>query len=139
MAGTFKEYANRLGTSGSIPDLTSDTIKVALIDTGTDDPNLETDDFWDDLSAASIGTPQTLTSKTWTYSGGLWTFDAADATFTSLTGNSVEELVIYWDTGTPSTSLLLWQFDSADVTNFAYTPDGTTLNIVWDSTGIAAL
>jgi hypothetical protein len=57
-------------------------------------------DNWDDFDAAVVGTPQTLTSPT--VVAGV--ADAADATFTSVTGNSVEAFVIYKDTGTASTS-----------------------------------
>jgi hypothetical protein len=57
-------------------------------------------DNYDDYSNCNIGTPQTLTSPT--VASGV--ADAADVTFTSVTGNSVEALIIYKDTGTPSTS-----------------------------------
>ena len=136
MAAIFKHYRNLIGTGGTLPDLTSDTIKVALIDTGTNNPDVDADDFYDDVSSGTVGTPETLGSKTWTYGSGVWTFDAGDTTFSSYTGNSVEEIVIYWDTGTPGTSLLLAQLDEGDITNFAYTPDGSNLTIAWASTGI---
>lgn len=136
MAAMFKTYKLRLGGATAPPDLLSDTIKIALIDTGTTDPLVDTHDFYDDISSAVVGTPQTLGSKTYSYSTPTYTFDAADAVFSALTGNSVEEFVIYHDTGTPSTSLLICQMDAADVTNFAYTPDGSQLTIVFASTGI---
>lgn len=60
-------------------------------------------DNWDDFSAAVIGTPQTLASKT--VAGGV--ADAADPTFTAVTGNTVEALALYKDTGTESTSRMI--------------------------------
>lgn len=60
-------------------------------------------DNWDDFDGCVIGTPQTLTSPT--VVAGV--ADAADPTFTSVTGNSVEALAIYKDTGTPSTSRMI--------------------------------
>lgn len=58
-------------------------------------------DNLDDYDAAVIGTAQTLTSPT--VVAGV--ADAADPTFTAvLTGNTVRALLIYKDTGTPSTS-----------------------------------
>jgi len=59
-----------------------------------------TADFYDDFDGALVGTKQTLTSKTFT--AGV--FDAADVTFTAVTGASVEAIIIFKDTGTNSTS-----------------------------------
>jgi hypothetical protein len=58
----------------------SDTIKVALVK-NTYPQNLATDEFYSDISAYVIGTPQTLGSKTTT--AGV--FDAGDATYTAVT------------------------------------------------------
>lgn len=60
-------------------------------------------DMWEDFDGAVIGTPATLASKT--VAGGV--ADAADVTFTAVTGNSVEALAIFKDTGTPSTSRMI--------------------------------
>jgi hypothetical protein len=57
-------------------------------------------DFFDDFNAALVGAKQTLGSKTFT-SG---VFDAADTTFTSISGNPIKALIIFKDTGTDSTS-----------------------------------
>ncbi len=57
-------------------------------------------DNLDDFNSCVIGTAQTLTSPTVT--GGV--ADAADVTFSAVTGNPVQALLIYKDTGTPSTS-----------------------------------
>lgn len=74
-------------------------------------------DRWDDFSAAVVGTPQTLTSPTVT--GGV--ADAADPTFTSVTGNSVEALAIYKDTGTESTSRMIAIIDGRQIVTCAAT------------------
>ncbi len=107
-------------------NMSSDTIKVALIDTGTYTYS-SAHDFWDDASAGVIGTPATLASKTFT-SG---VFDAADVSFTSVSGASIEALIIYKDTGTPSTSNLIAFIDSG--TGLPLTPNGGNINIVWDN------
>jgi ribosomal protein S11 len=57
-------------------------------------------DNLDDFDAAIVGSAVTLTSPTVT-SG---VADAADITFTSVTGATVEAILIYKDTGTASTS-----------------------------------
>jgi len=109
--------------------LAAGTVKVALIDTGAGGYTFsDTDQFWSAASGASVGTPQTLTSKT--YTNGV--FDAADVTFNSVTGNSVEALIIFIDTGTASTSPLVAYIDSG-VTNLPVTPNGGNISIAWSS------
>lgn len=114
-------------TSGTAVDLADDTIKVALVDTGTYTYS-SAHDFYDDVSAAVVGTPQTLGSKTVT--NGV--FDAADVTFTSVSGSSVEALVIYKDTGTASTSPLIAYIDTVS-SGLPVTPNGGNITVTWDN------
>jgi len=114
-------------------NLSSGTVKVALVDTGVYTYN-SADQFYSTLSSAVVGTPQTLGSKTFT--NGV--FDGADATFTSVTGNSVEALVLYVDTGTASTSPLVAYIDTS-VTGLPVTPNGGDITITWNASGIFAL
>lgn len=60
-------------------------------------------DNWDDFDGTVIGTKQNLTSPTVT-SG---VADAADVTFTSVSGASVEAIAVFRDTGTASTSRMV--------------------------------
>ena len=133
----FKELLLNPGTlgstSGTAVDLNDDTIKVALVDTGTYTYS-SAHDFYDDVSAGVIGTPQTLGSKTVT-SG---VFDAADVTFTSVSGASVEALVIYKDTGTASTSALIAYIDTVS-SGLPVTPNGGNITITWNASGIFSL
>lgn len=134
----YKEYLLFPGTLGATSnnavDLETDTIKVALIDHGVVTPNVATHDYWDDLSAAEIGTAQTLASKTNT--NGV--FDAANVAFSTVSGNSAESIVIYKDTGTASTSMLLVYLDT-NVTGLPVTPSGGDINLNWDASGIFSL
>ena len=109
----------------SCPNLSSDTIKVVLVDTGTYTFSAA-HDFFDDVSG-TVGSAQTLGSKTIT--NGV--FDAADVTFTSVTGNSAEALIIYKDTGSAATSPLIAYIDSA--TGLPVTPNSGDINVVWDN------
>lgn len=86
-------------------------------------------DFWNDFDAAVVGTPQTLGSKTTT--GGV--FDAADSTFTAVTGASVEMLLYYIDTGTASTSAMIMADNGA--TGLPVTPNGGDI-VITQSNGI---
>lgn len=114
-------------------NLSAGTVKVALIDTGTYTYN-SANQFWSSASTASVGTPQTLGTKTFTNG----TFDAADVTFTAVTGASVEALIIYIDTGTAATSPLVAYIDTS-VTGLPVTPNGGDIIITWNGSGIFTL
>lgn len=60
-------------------------------------------DNWDDFDGALVGAKVNLTSPTVTAGVA----DAADTTFTAVTGNSVEAVAIFRDTGTASTSRMV--------------------------------
>ena len=114
-------------------DLDGQTVKVALVDTGTYTYS-SAHQFYSSVSSAVIGTPQTIGSKT--YTDGV--FDGADVTFTAVTGNSVEALVIYIDTGSAATSPLIAYIDTS-VTGLPVTPNGGDISITWNASGIFAL
>lgn len=114
-------------------NLSAGTVKVALIDTGTYTYS-SAHQFFSSASAASIGTPQTIGSKTFT--NGV--FDGADVTFTAVTGNSVEALIVYIDTGVAGTSPLVAYIDTS-VTGLPVTPNGGNIAITWNASGIFAL
>lgn len=105
------------------------TVKVGLFDTGTYTYSA-THDFLDDLSGG-VGTDQTIGSATFTNG----TFDAADATFTSVSGASVEALILYISTGTPSTSRLVLYLDTSQ-TGLPVTPNGGNITVTWNASGI---
>lgn len=101
------------------------TVKVALIDTGTYSFNA-THDFYNDVSGV-VGTPVTLANKS--YTDGV--FDADNATFTAVSGATVEALLIYIDTGVASTSRLVAWLDTG-YTGLPVTPNGGNITIQWD-------
>ena len=109
------------------------TVKAALVDTGTYTYSAA-HEFYSSVSSAVVGTPQTLGSKTFT--DGV--FDAADITYTAVTGSTVEALVIYIDTGTAGTSRLYAYIDTG-VTGLPVTPNGGDINVNWNASGIVAL
>jgi hypothetical protein len=114
-------------------NLSAGTVKVALIDTGTYTYSAA-HQFWSSASAASVGTPQTIGSKTFTAG----TFDGADVTFTAVTGAAVEALILYIDTGTAGTSPLVAYIDTS-VTGLPVTPNGGDITITWNASGIFTL
>ncbi len=130
MANVLYPIGKKAFLDGGI-NLGSDTIKVALVDTGTYTYSAA-HDFYNDVSGV-VGTPVTLGSKTTT--GGV--FDAADAVFSALSGSSAEAIIIYKDTGNTATSPLIAYIDSG--TGLPVTPTGTDVTITWNASGIFAI
>jgi hypothetical protein len=127
MANALYDKGRQKFLEGAINWLT-DTIKVLLVDTGLYTVNLATHEFLSDIPAgARVGTAQTLASKTSTAGVA----DAADVTFNTVTGNSVEALVIYKDTGVEASSPLIAYIDTA--TGLPIAPNGGNINVVWDN------
>lgn len=116
-------------------DLSSVDVKVALVDSA-DYTYSATHEFLDDVSAGVVATSANLGSKTFT--GGV--FDAADTSFTAVTGDPSEALVVYVDSGTASTSRLICFIDTvAGGSSLSVTPNGGDIDVTWDSDGIFAL
>jgi hypothetical protein len=102
--------------------LDSDTIKAVLVDTADYTYNAA-DEALDDIPAGARVATGTLASKTIT--GGV--FDAANLTFTAVTGDPSEAVVIYKDSGVESTSYLIARIDSA--TGLPVTPNGGDITV----------
>lgn len=113
-------------------NLSSGTVKVALVDTSTYTYSAA-HQFYSSVTGV-VGTPQTITTRT--IVNGL--FDGDDVTYTSVTGNSVEALIIYVDTGTAGTSPLVAYIDTG-VTGLPVTPNGGNISIAWNASGIFQL
>ncbi len=114
-------------------DLENDTIRAVLIDTGAYTYN-SAHDFYNDLSGV-VGTESgAFASKTFT--NGV--FDAADITFSAVTGNTVEAIVIFKDTGTTTTDALIAYIDSAS-SGLPVTPNGGDITVTWNASGIFSL
>ena len=113
-------------------DLNDSTVKVALIDTGVY-PYNSAHEFYSSVSGV-VGTPQTIANTTVTT--GL--FDGDNVTYTAVTGNSAEALLIYIDTGSAATSRLVAWIDTS-VTGLPVTPNGGDITITWNASGIFQL
>lgn len=114
--------------SGS-PSITG-TLKAVLLDLADYTYNAA-HDFYDDASAGAVGTPVTLASLT--FLNGL--LDAADSTLSSVTGDQSEAILLFLDTGTPSTSRLVAYLDTG-ITGIPVTPNGGNIAIGWNASGI---
>ncbi len=127
MANTLYDYARQRFLEAQINWMT-DTIKVLLVDTGAYTPQTSVHQYLSDIpTSARIAGPVTLTAKATT--GGA--ADAADVTFPTVSGASIEAIVIYADTGTDSTSPLIAYIDTA--TGLPITPNGGDIIVTWDN------
>jgi hypothetical protein len=109
-------------------DWTADNIKAVLVDTALYTVNLATHNALDDIAGgARNATSANLGTKTSTAGVA----DAADVTFTAVTGATVEAVVLYKDTGVESTSLLIAYIDTA--TGLPFTPSGGNVTVTWDN------
>jgi len=109
------------------------TLKATIVDLADYTYNAG-HDFINDVPAPSRVATATLASIT-TVAGVL---DAADTTFTSVSGDQSEALVLWVDTGNETTSPYLAFWDSG-VTGFPLTPVGTNVVAQWSASGIITL
>lgn len=128
----YPKYKQALLDASANVDLNDSTVKVALIDTGVYTYNAA-HEFYSSVSGV-VGTPQTINNTTVT--DGL--FDGDNVTYTAVTGNSAEALLIYIDTGSAATSRLVAWIDTS-VTGLPVTPNGGDISITWNASGIFQL
>lgn len=111
------------------------TVKAVLIDTA-DYTYSAAHEFYDaaGIATGAVGTPQTIGTKT--YTNG--TFDGDNVTFSAVTGDPCEAILIFIDTGVAATSRLVAYIDTG-VTGLPVTPNGGDITITWDAAGIFTL
>lgn len=110
-------------------DLLVDNLKCCLIDVADYTVDLAAHDFLDDVAGAAIvATSGNLAGKSTT--GGV--FDADDITFTAVSGDECEALIIYKDSGAAATSPLIAYIDTA-AAGLPVTPNGGNIAVAWDS------
>lgn len=107
----------------------SDNIKAVLVKvTSGYTVNLATDAFFSTIVAGNrIAISGNLASKTTTAGVA----DAADVTFSAVSGAAAGAVVIYKDTGTDTASQLIAYIDTA--TGLPVTPNGGDITISWDN------
>lgn len=119
-------------------DLLADNLKLIMVDTAGYTVNLDTDEFLSSIPLADrIATSGNLASKTITIDTSTnpdqVMFDAADGTFTAVTGDPTEAVVLIKDTGDAATSPLIAYYDGASV---ALTPNGNDVDFVVSASGL---
>lgn len=95
-------------------------------------------DFYDDVLAAVVGTTQRITNPT-VGSVSQGTFDGDNVTFTAVTGDVSEALIIYRHNGGPNTTWRLVCYLDTNVTGLPVTPNGGDIIVTWSASGIFTL
>lgn len=106
---------------------------AALVDTGTYTYSAA-HQFYSSLSGV-VGTDQQITTPT--VASGL--FDGDDVTFPSVTGNSVEAVVVYRKNAGANTTWRLVLYDDTSITGAPVTPNGGNITVTWNASGIMQL
>jgi len=136
----YDNYKNLILGAGThaFPDLNTNDIRCLLIDSATYVVNLATHQDHADVTAGGIISTAALASETvGVIAAGV--FDAADLTFSAVTGASVEAYVIYdFQSAVSATSPLIAYFDTASA-GLPVTPNGGDITIAFNASGIIAI
>lgn len=88
--------------------------------------------YYSDIAAAVVGTPQELTNKT--FAGGL--FDADNNTIPAVSGDQSEAVVLYVRNAGANTTWRLVAFFDSGITGAPVTPNGGDINVNYNASGI---
>lgn len=109
-------------------DWMSDTIKAVMIDVAAYTVNISAHEFLSSVpSGARVGTPVALTNKSVTAGA----CNADPTVFSTVSGPSIEAVIIYKDTGDEATSPLLAYMDTG--TGLPITPNSGDITLTWDT------
>lgn len=136
MSALFDNYKEILlggGNHGDI-DLDTDNIRFICVDHTDDNPSTTTDeDLADILAGARVAESANLSSVTITDGS----FDHANETLSSVSGDEFESLVYFKETGTDGTSGLICKIDSG--TGLPFTPSGGDIEVRPNASGVFSL
>lgn len=129
----YPKYKEALLDGAANIDIKDGTVKAVLVDLA-DYTYSAAHDFFDDVPSGARVATATLSSKTVTNG----TYDVADFSFTTVTGDQCEALIIYIDTGSEATSRLVAFYDT-NVAGFPITPNGGNINVTVNASGLFIL
>jgi hypothetical protein len=115
-------------------NLSSGSVKALLVD-AADYTYSATHQFLSDVTAIGrVATSGALGSKT--FVSGV--FDSADPTFSAVSGDQSEIIILFVDTGVAGTSPLIAYYDTG-ITGIPVTPSGGDINVIVNASGWFAL
>lgn len=126
----YKEALLNASANSAITGSGTTGLYAALVDTGTYTYS-SAHEFYSSLSGV-VGTDQEITTPTLT--GGV--VDGGDVTFSAVSGNSVEALVIYRKNAGANTTWRLVAYIDTGQTGLPVTPNGGNITVTWDAAGI---
>jgi hypothetical protein len=128
MSNSLFDKARQRFLEGSI-NWNTDTIKAVLVDLAAWTPNLASNEYFADVSPSAYTgiAPVTLTGKS--TAGGAAA--AANVTFTSVSGASLEAIVLFKFVTNNADSPLIALIDTA--TGLPITPNGGDIIVTWDT------
>lgn len=128
MANALYDLGREGFLDGSI-DWDTNNQKASLLDSGVYTPTLATDKFQSTIVAggAAIANSSNLASKT--VAAGV--ADAADITWTAVSGAQSEYIEVWQDSGSNATSRVIALIDTA--TGLPVTPNGGDINVAWNN------
>lgn len=130
----YKQVALDTGSADHV-DMNTDTIKVILLSGLTyDSTDKYLSDVLADAGVTEIARSGALTAPTVTNG----TFDAADITVTAVpTGHTISDLVLYKDTGSDATSVVIAHIDQDQgAAGLSQATNGGDIQITFDAAGI---
>jgi hypothetical protein len=129
----YKEALLNATSNSALTGSGTTGLYVALVDTGTYTYS-SSHEFYSSLSGI-VGTDQEIGSVTLT--NGV--IDGADVTFSAVSGNTVEALVLYRKNAGANTTWRLVAYIDTGVTGLPVTPNGGDIPITWNASGIVGL
>jgi hypothetical protein len=129
----YKEALLNASANSAITGSGTTGLYVALVDTGTYTYSAS-HEFYSSLSGI-VGTDQEITTPTLT--NGV--VDGGDVTFSAVSGNSAEAIVIYRKNAGANTTWRLVAYIDTGQTGLPVTPNGGSITITWNASGIFAL
>lgn len=139
MAVTINKYNKWQEYVGTVINLSSDVLKLALM--GVAHVFTATNNAWANVSANEIASAngytspgQNLATITWVEASGVLTLDAADVSWTAVTGSiAASDGVLYDDTTTVPADALAFSIDFDGLQTAGV---GTDFNVNWNASGI---
>lgn len=142
-SGLYGLTLEKMMNATSLPSsgLESETATSALLVNDSYTPDFDAHNFYDDITNEVTGTGYsaggvTLTSTELTVSGGVLTYDTADASWPSSTISNAMAVVIKFSRGGASSADELWAL--SDFVTAASTTNGT-FTVQWHASGIVTV
>lgn len=129
MANFVYKKAKEAMLSGDV-DLVSNNLKLLLVNSSYT-PNQNTDNFVSNINSSHIKARSTIFSGV-TISAGI--LDANDVVVSNYPGDAFNAVVIYQDSGSDQTSILIAYIDTSEGLPFSGVNTNTNITIAWSNT-----